>query len=127
MVIYQGRSAHLATGAKYHPNAKKVKTRMGREPIHTKAGSNRKKIVRTRGGNLKIKAYTQDKINVIDQKTKKAQLVKIKRLNDNPASVDLARRGVITKGAIVDTEIGQVKITSRPGQVGMLNGVLLQK
>jgi len=34
--------------------------------------------------------------------------------------------GILTKGAIVETELGKVKITSRPGQDGVLNGVLIQ-
>ena len=127
MVIYQGRSKHLSTGAKYHPNAKKIKMRQGRDPINTKVGASRKKIVRTRGANIKIKAYSLDKINVIDQKTKKAKIAKIKRVVDNPASVDLARRGVITQGAILDTDLGSVKVTSRPGQMGGLNGIILEK
>jgi small subunit ribosomal protein S8e len=33
------------------------------------------------------------------------------------------RRNIITKGAVVDTDIGHVKITSRPGQSGALNGI----
>ena len=28
---------------------------------------------------------------------------------------------------VVDTEIGQVKITSRPGKMGALNGILIEK
>ena len=29
-------------------------------------------------------------------------------------------------GAVVETEIGKVKITSRPGQKGIVNGVLIE-
>ncbi|MFH1511592.1 MAG: 30S ribosomal protein S8e, partial [Candidatus Woesearchaeota archaeon] len=32
---------------------------------------------------------------------------------------------IITKGTIVDTDKGKVRITSRPGQDGTLNGVLV--
>ena len=37
------------------------------------------------------------------------------------------RRNIITKGAIVKTEAGLVKITSRPGQDGTLNGILVEE
>jgi small subunit ribosomal protein S8e len=32
----------------------------------------------------------------------------------------------MTKGAVVETAKGKVKITSRPGQVGVLQGVLVK-
>jgi small subunit ribosomal protein S8e len=126
MVIYQGRSKHLPTGRKFHPSEKKRKSRLGREPIETKIGNSRKKVVRTRGGNDKIKAFSQDTINATDLKTKKTVIAKIKRLAENKASVDYQRRAILTKGAIVETDKGKVKITSRPGQVGHLNGILME-
>ena len=43
----------------------------------------------------------------------------------NPANRDYERRRIITKGAILDTELGQVKVLSRPGQDGILNGILI--
>ncbi|MHA1294432.1 MAG: 30S ribosomal protein S8e, partial [Promethearchaeota archaeon] len=41
------------------------------------------------------------------------------------ASKDLNRRHIITKGSIVETELGRARITSRPGQHGVLNGILI--
>ncbi|MHA1475907.1 MAG: 30S ribosomal protein S8e, partial [Promethearchaeota archaeon] len=40
---------------------------------------------------------------------------------------DYNRRNILTKGAIVKTKLGLVKITSRPGQTGQINGKLLEK
>jgi small subunit ribosomal protein S8e len=34
---------------------------------------------------------------------------------------------VITKGAILQTPLGQARVTSRPGQHGVVNAVLVQK
>jgi small subunit ribosomal protein S8e len=53
----------------------------------------------------------------------------VKMLNEieNNADVDLARRNILTKGAIIVTEQGKAKITSRPGQAGTVNGVLLSE
>jgi len=38
----------------------------------------------------------------------------------------LLKNKILTKGAIVETDLGDVKITSRPGQQPVLNGVLLE-
>jgi small subunit ribosomal protein S8e len=43
----------------------------------------------------------------------------------NPASMDYQRRKVITRGTIIKTEKGLAKVTSRPGQDGILNAVLI--
>ena len=39
---------------------------------------------------------------------------------------DYQRRGVITKGAILETEDGKCKVISRPGQCGIINAVLVK-
>jgi small subunit ribosomal protein S8e len=44
----------------------------------------------------------------------------------NPANKDYERRGVITKGAVLETEIGLAKVLSRPGQDGVINAVLIK-
>ena len=45
---------------------------------------------------------------------------------ENSANTHFVRRNIVTKGAVVETEIGKVKITSRPGQKGIVNGVLIE-
>ncbi len=100
---------------------------MGRIPIETKIGAERKKIVRTRGDNIKIKAYSADQINVTDKAKNITSRVAIKGLEKNTASVDYQRRSILTKGAIVETELGMVRISSRPGQSGQINGILLEE
>ena len=58
---------------------------------------------------------------------KKAKVLHLKILNvvGNPANRHFVRRNIITKGSFVDTEKGKVRITSRPGQDGSLNGVFV--
>ncbi|MBW3022802.1 30S ribosomal protein S8e, partial [Candidatus Woesearchaeota archaeon] len=51
---------------------------------------------------------------------------KIKTVADSPANKHYVRRNIITKGAIVETDKGKAKITSRPGQDGTVNAVLIQ-
>ena len=126
MVKYQFRSKRRTTGGKFKTAHKKRKHRLGRIPIETKIGEERKKIVRTRGGNIKIKSYAMDQINVTDTKANQTTRVAIKSLDVNTASVDYQRRSILTKGAVVETELGKVKVTSRPGQTGQLNGILLE-
>lgn len=100
---------------------------MGRDPIQTQIGRERKKVIRVRGGNYKIKAYSSNMVNVTDVESGKTQRVAIDHMVKNQASADLERRSILTKGAIVDTELGPVRITSRPGQSGQLNGILLKE
>ena len=76
------------------------------------------------GGNFKLKLFATSFVNVTDLTTNKTSKVKILRFESNDASKDYNRRHVVTKGAIVETELGKVKITSRPGQHGILNGIL---
>lgn len=127
MVLYQGgRSRRLPTGAVYHRNCKKKKSKFGRNPIETKIGEHKVKSIRIRGDNTKVKAYSVNKIVVTNPKDHTSKIGTIKGVISNKASVDLQRRNIITKGAIVNTDLGKVKITTRPGQVGQVNGILLE-
>ena len=58
-------------------------------------------------------------------KTKKIQKTEVLTVVDSPANRNFIRRNIITKGSILETKLGKVKVTSRPGQEGMLNGVLI--
>ena len=80
---------------------------------------------KTRGNNRKTAIKTANVVNVIlaDGKIKSSKIV---RVLENQTNNDYQRRGVITKGAIVETEDGKCKILSRPGQDGTLNGTLLK-
>jgi small subunit ribosomal protein S8e len=65
--------------------------------------------------------------NVSDPSTGKTEKVEIVRVVRNPANVDYNRRGVITKGTIIETPLGTARITSRPGQDGIVNAILTPK
>ena len=97
-----------------------------RPPINTVIGlPEKKKQQRVMGGNYKQKLFASSYINVTDQTTNKTSKVKILKFESNAASKDLNRRHVLTKGAVVETELGKVKITSRPGQHGVLSGIIV--
>ena len=63
---------------------------------------------------------------MIDSKTGKSSKVKIKSVVENPADMHFVRRNIITKGAIIETEKGKAKVTSRPSQDGIVNAVLIE-
>jgi small subunit ribosomal protein S8e len=46
-------------------------------------------------------------------------------VTENPANKNFVRRNILTKGAVVATDLGKAKITSRPGQDGEVNAILL--
>ncbi len=127
MVIWHGESGRRLTGGKIKPARKKKKYELGRETIYPKIGEEVRLNVKTKGGNEKIKAKSLSFVNVLDKKSKTMKKAKIIGVVTNPANSDLARRKVITKGAIVNTEFGKAKITSRPSQHGIANAVLVEQ
>ncbi len=103
----------------------KRKFERGSFPAETMLGERKRKIARGRGGNVKIKILSDNYACVTDPKTGKTEKVEISRVIRNPANVDYDRRGVITKGAIIETSLGLARVTSRPGQNGVINAVLI--
>jgi small subunit ribosomal protein S8e len=95
--------------------------------IETKVKKDMRKVKKVKGGGLKVKCLSTQYANVLDLASKQTKKVKINRLKTNPASKDLTRKGVITKGAILETELGDAKVTSRPGQDGIVNAILLKR
>ena len=85
------------------------------------------KPVRTKGNNSKRRALTANTVYVVDQQSGKTTKTEITSVVENTANIHYIRRNIINKGAIVDTKLGKAKITSRPGQSGTLNGILLPK
>ena len=90
-------------------------------------GERKQKTVRRRGANLKIKLFRERQVSVSDPATGKTEKMEILRVEQNPANIDYDRRGVITKGTIIETELGLARITSRSGQHGLINATLVPK
>lgn len=82
---------------------------------------------RGRGGTLKVRLVSTKYVNVSDSSTGETKRVEILRVLKNPSNVDYDRRGVITKGTLLETSMGTVRVTSRPGQSGVLNGILVSQ
>jgi small subunit ribosomal protein S8e len=98
---------------------------MGSDPLLTRVGKLAKRGKRTRGGSQITQLITVDVANIlIDGKYKKT---KIKLVQENPANRNFARMNAITKGAIIETDDGTAKVTSRPSRDGIVNAVLIKK
>jgi len=127
MVLWNIDRGKKTTGGKVNLNRKKKKYQRGSSPTLAVLGPMKKRVERRRGGLVKHRVVSADYVNVINPKTKKAKKVKILSVIDHEDNVHFTRRGIITKGCVVKTEIGMVKITSRPSQHGVVNGVLIEK
>ena len=114
-----------SSGARRKTYRKKRKYEQGTFPVETLRGEQKRKIARGRGGNLKLKILSEKQVCVTDPKTGKTEKTEVVRVVKNRANIDYDRRGVITKGAVVGTSLGLARITSRPGQHGILNAVLI--
>lgn len=115
------------TGAKPKPFRGRRKHERDRPPILTRLGPLEVVRRRARGGSFKLGLKSADFANVYDPEAKAVKRAKVIRLLENPAGGDLQRMGIITRGAIIETELGRARVTSRPSQHGVLNAVLLPK
>ncbi len=97
--------------------------RYSAEPV---VGANKVVVRHTRGYNLKFATKAVEFANVVDPASRKISKAKITRVTKNPSNKDYQRRGVITRGAIIETEAGTAKVLSRPGQDGVVNAVLVK-
>jgi len=127
MALWQGRSFRKKSGGRIRPARKKRKYEIGREQLHTVIGPQRTKKIRVTGGHYKVRLLFAEFANVYNPKKKKTVKAAIKSVIENPANPHYVRRNIITKGAIIETEIGKAKVTSRPGHDGAINAVLLEK
>jgi len=123
MGIWQGRSRRKPTGGRLRPIRKKRRFEIARELQHASVGSGKVKHYRVRGANTKLRILTAQTINVFDPATKSSQVATIVTVRENPANPNYVQRNIITRGAIIETNVGLVKVRSRPGQDGVLNGV----
>lgn len=126
MAVSQLRSKKKISGGRYKYRVKKKKN-LGRLPTYTKLGKRKLKKVKGRSGIEKQKLLKEETANIYDPKTKKYSKLKILNIIDNKANRHFVRRNIITKGAIIKTEKGDARVTSRPGQEGSINAVLVDK
>ncbi|MBU5690102.1 MAG: 30S ribosomal protein S8e [Candidatus Aenigmatarchaeota archaeon] len=126
MVLWNLDRGKKITGGKVHLNRKKKKYQRGSSSTLTSLGKIKKRVDRRRFGIKKLRLVNIDFVNALNPKTKKSKKVKILDIVEHKDNLNYTRRGIITKGCIVKTEVGLVKITSRPSQTGDINGVIIE-
>jgi small subunit ribosomal protein S8e len=122
---FQGRSETKRTGGRRRRTSKKRKHELGQSPTETRVGEPRLKTVDARGNSMKVRAITTDRATVAtDDGTVAAE---VQSVAENEANPNYVRRNIVTKGAIVETSEGRARVTSRPGQDGQINAVLVEE
>ncbi len=114
------------TGGRRHPLRTRRKYEIDRYPNEPINGAQITITRHTRGKNRKTALKSIDFVNLSsgDSKVRKTKILKVL---DNATNNDYKRRGIITKGAILETEEGKCRIVSRPGQTGIANAILLKE
>lgn len=128
MSVWHGSShKKKLSGGRRRAKRKKRRFERGSFATETTLGDRKIKMARRRGGNFKIRAFSELQVSVSNPVTGKTENTEIVRVIRNPANVDYDRRGVITRGTIIDTKLGHARVTSRPGQHGLINAILMSK
>lgn len=128
MGVYQGKDLRKITGGLKSRSRGKRKFEIGSQPTETKLrDTDVREKVRVLGGDKKVKLTYAGYANVLNPSDGTAKKVKILQVISTPANREYARRGIIVKGSRIRTEAGEAVVTSRPGQDGVINAVLIQK
>jgi small subunit ribosomal protein S8e len=127
MALWQGSSRRSKTGRRIRYARGKRKFEIGREKHLTTIGKTTLKKVRTKGNNRKTRAKTTNLAYVVDPKNNKTTKAEIVSVVENTANIHYVRRNIVNKGSIIETNLGKAKVTSRPGQSGAVNAILLPK
>ena len=112
------------TGGRRHVLRSRRKYEIDRFPNEALIGDQITITRKVRGKNIKTSIKTIDSVNLaIDSKIKRVKIIKVL---ENATNNDYQRRGVISKGAILETEEGKCRVISRPGQHGTVNAILVK-
>jgi len=123
-MVEHGRSTRSRTGGRRRPKRKRRKHEIGTEPTETEVGTQKLKVVDARGNSEKVRALSTDVASVADGEETVA--ADIEDVVENDANPNYVRRNIVTKGAVIETDAGQARVVSRPGQDGQVNAVLLE-
>ena len=125
MAIWHRRSNRTATGSRLRRFRSKRKYEMGRTPTETLMGEAKRRTIDSRSKAKKMPALRLIQVNVTDPSKNITTRAEVQDVEKNPANMDYQRRKVITRGTIIKTTKGRAMVTSRPGQDGILNAILI--
>jgi small subunit ribosomal protein S8e len=113
------------TGGRRHPLRIRRKYETDRFPNEPINGAQITVTRNVRGKNTKTALKAIDFVNLAtkDAKVKKTKILKVL---ENATNNDYKRRGIITKGAILETQEGKCRVVSRPGQSGTVNAISIK-
>lgn len=114
------------TGGRRVPLRIRRKYEIDRYPNEPTNGAQVTVTRRIRGNNQKTALKSIDFVNLAtgEAKVKKSKIIKVL---ENTTNNDYKRRGIITKGAILETADGKCRVVSKPGQNGIVNAILLKE
>ncbi len=113
------------TGGRRHPLRIRRKYEIDRYPNEALIEAQETVTRKVRGKNNKTALKTIDFVNLAipGSKVKKTKILKVL---ENPTNNDYKRRGIITKGAVLEIQEGKCKVVSRPGQSGVVNAIIIK-
>lgn len=124
MAVWQNRSRTKKTGGKTRRYRKSRKYDLGSTFSEPSLGEDKRIKKRSQGGNQKTAVKRTDTANVsVNGDVKNLE---IQSVEENPANPNYVRRSLLTKGTVIQTEEGKARITSRPGQDGVVNAKLIE-
>ena len=130
MARWHGISRRKSSGGRLKRPSRyrgKRRTEIATEKQHSLIGKPNRKVYRKRSGLQTVRILADEVINDNDPSTGETKRATLESVLENPADANYVRRNIMTKGAVVQTDLGSVRITSRPGRAGVLNGVLLDE
>ena len=126
MAQWHGISRRKPSGGRKVQARGKRSTEISTEKQMALIGEPKRKFYRRTGGNTLVRVLADNKVSINNPKTGKTTLGTIENVVENESDPNYVRRNVLVKGAIIETSEGNVRITSRPGKDGVINGVLLE-
>ena len=126
MAQWHGISRRKPSGGRKVQARGKRSTEISTEKQMALIGEPKRKIYRRTGGNTLVRVLAANKVSINNPKTGKTTLGTIENVVENESDPNYVRRNVLVNGAIIETDKGRVRITSRPGKDGVINGVLVE-
>ncbi len=127
VIVHRRGEGRTPTGGRTSLSRGKRRFEIGNHPTATRIDKETKIVTKgtKSAGLVKAKVHSTDHVNLFDPKSKSYSQAKVKAVVECPANRHYVRRNIIVKGAIVETEKGKARVTSRPGQDGTVNAVLV--
>ena len=121
------KTGRKISGGKYIRSRKKKSFDLAGQRKIVKLGKEKRKTKKVTGGNIKSFLLGAKFVNIQLKGEKGNKKTEIKNVLETPSNRFLARQNIITKGTIIETDLGKVRVTNRPTQSGVINGILIEE